>query len=215
MNQEINQKGGTSPELSVHLEEYKELRHEILQRVEFQQRFLNYSILSIGVVLGLISSGGAKCNAVAFWVVPGALLLFAFMFVLFSFWWSNQDVYLIWLVSYINTELRPKIENTIGGIKVLGWEDFLAEERSKMGYRFIFIPALGLEFPLIVTVVLLVIVAYLVCAHNSWIEPATILLCSFWGIVLLLWGLAVFIRAHINWRYVSFRTLHRSLSGLG
>lgn len=217
MDNETNQKGVIPLELSVHIEEYKELRREILQRVEFQQRFLNYTLLSIGLALGLISSGSAKCNEIAPWVVPWvvplALLLFAFMFVCFSFWWSNQDMYLIWAVMYINTELRPKIENTIGGRQVLGWEDFLAQERAKLGKRYLLIPSLGLEFPLIVAALL--IIGYWIYAHNSGIIPATMFLWLFWSFILVLWVIAVFIRVHTNLRYVNFRTLHRSLRGLG
>jgi hypothetical protein len=71
MDKETNLKDGIPLELSVHMEEYKERSREILQRVEFQQRFLNYTLLSIGLVVGLISSSSDKWNEVPPWVAPG------------------------------------------------------------------------------------------------------------------------------------------------
>jgi hypothetical protein len=109
---------------------------------------------------------------------------------------------IIWAGRYINTELRPKIQNVIGGGQVLGWEDFLAKERAKKGRRYLLIPGFGHEIPLIVAAVL--IGGYLAYADNFGITPVTIFLYFFSAVVVIPgWIVAVIIRIFTNLQYLN------------
>ncbi len=185
------------------MEEYKELRREILQRVEFQQRFLNYALLTVGLVFGLMSSTNADWNDVAPWV----LLLFASIFVLLSFWWSNEELQIIWLATYINRELVHKIRLAIGDVQVLRWEDFLAQQRRKKASRYFFVAPLGLEFPLVVAAVLLFVVFSLIYPDCAGVSK--LLWFLFW-VVVVLWFIAIFVRISTNLRYLSISPKQKS-----
>lgn len=150
-----------SQKLNVHLEEYKTLSTQILKRVEFQQKLLNYQLVAAGIVatIGVRFIGldaGVIINSVS---ARYFLLLSPLVFLFFSWSFSNHDIMIVSLARYINKELRKKIQCLLQGEEVFSFEEFLQQERQIRGEKFGILPVLGEEYllPLVVPGILLTI----------------------------------------------------------
>ncbi len=157
--------------LDIHLEEYRSSSNEILRRVEYQQKLLNYQLLAAGVVVGaairfaeLDSFSGANSIAVRYF-----LLLSPLVFLCFSWSFSNHDIMIQSVARYIYTVLKPKIEALVPGEKVLEWEEFLVRERRLKQKSFLLLLPGGEEYllPLILPLILLIIYIYFLLPGNS------------------------------------------------
>ncbi|OHB57079.1 MAG: hypothetical protein A2173_04090 [Planctomycetes bacterium RBG_13_44_8b] len=158
MANETNENNNSSiQELSVHMEEYKTLRDEILKRIEFQHNFLNYYLIALGIV----ASAGATI-AVTFnddnisKIMPWFLLGSPWVFFFFSWSFSNEDIMIVCSARYINQVLRPKITAILKGRKILEFEDFLYQERN-IRRNFLIVPIFVGEYILLPPIVLIVI----------------------------------------------------------
>jgi hypothetical protein len=147
-------------ELDVNLEEYRNLSDQILKRVDFQQRLLNYQILLVGIIItagvSLLSLDDTPSNAIS---VRYFLLLSPLPFYFLSWSFSNHDIMIVALARYINTDLRPRIKRLIGGKDVLRFEDFLQEERKQRSEEFGILPIIGEEYllPLVFPAILIML----------------------------------------------------------
>jgi hypothetical protein len=156
--------------LNVHLEEYKILSDQILKRVEFQQKLLNYQLVAAGIVasigvrfLGLDASKITNSISVRYF-----LLLSPLVFLFFSWSFSNHDIMIVSLARYINKKLRIKIQRLLEGEEVLMFEDFLQQERRIKVEKFGILPVLGGEYllPLVVPGILLTIYIVFFFVHD-------------------------------------------------
>ena len=147
-------------ELDVNLEEYRNLSDQILKRVDFQQRLLNYQILLVGIIItagvSLLSLDYTSSNTIS---VRYFLLLSPLPFYFLSWSFSNHDIMIVALARYINTDLRPRIKRLIGGKDVLRFEDFLQEERKQRSEEFGILPIIGEEYllPLVFPAILIML----------------------------------------------------------
>jgi hypothetical protein len=150
-------------ELSIHLEEYKNLSSQVSRRVDFQQSLLNYQILLIGIIV----TAGVSFLSLGYTLNSGVsvlyfLLLAPLPFYLLSWSFSTHDINIVRLARYLNRELRPRIKNLIGNRDVLLFEDFLCEERKRARRRFGIFPELSegrllpLLFPFIILFLLII-----------------------------------------------------------
>ena len=147
-------------ELDVHLEEYRNLSDEILNRVDFQQRLLNYQILLVGIIITAgVSFLRLDYTSSTTISVRYFLLLSPLPFYFLSWSFSNHDIMIVALARYINIDLRPRIKGLIGGKDVLRLEDFLREERKQRSKEFGILPTLGEEYllPLVFPAILIML----------------------------------------------------------
>jgi hypothetical protein len=145
-------------ELDVNLEEYRNLSDQILKRVDFQQKLLNYQILLVGIIItagvSLLSLDYTSSNTIS---VRYFLLLSPLPFYFLSWSFSNHDIMIVALARYVNIDLRPRIKRLIGGKDVLRIEDFLQKERKQRSEEFGILPTLGEEYllPLVFPAILI------------------------------------------------------------
>ena len=160
-DKKINQNDFHSQKLNVHLEEYKTLSDQILKRVEFQQKLLNYQLVAAGIVATIgIRFIGLDANVITNSMSARYFLLLSPMIFLFFSWsFSNHDIMIVSLARYINKELRIKIQALLQGEEVLMFEDFLQQERRIRAENFGLLPVLGEEYllPLVAPLILLII----------------------------------------------------------
>ena len=131
-----------------HLEEYRTLRTEILQRLEFQHRITNYAVaLFVGILTAIVSIiGSGIIDRNQYFII----LIIPLIFYFFAFAYREQDFMIIKMAEYINSKLKPKIENLLDvepGI-ILGWDKFLRHKtkwslfvifRGNIRYIFLFL----------------------------------------------------------------------------
>ncbi|MEA1995661.1 MAG: hypothetical protein U9N18_05895 [Campylobacterota bacterium] len=135
-------------ELNIHLEEYKTLSSQILKRVDFQQRLLNYQL----IVTGIIATVGIKLLTLDYTIPINAtlaqyfLLLSPMLFYFFSWSFSNHDTMIVSIARYINVDLRPRIKELVGGKDILRFENFLQNERMHRAKIFGILPVFGEEY---------------------------------------------------------------------
>lgn len=155
------------------MEEYKILSNQILQRVEFQQKLLNYQLLAAGLIatigIGLFIETessvtmSSKSNIVTSTMSARYFLLLSPMLFFFLSWsFSNHDIMIVSLARYINKDLRPRIRDITGDKDVLHFEDFLQNERRFRAEHFGRLPVLGEEYllPLVFPIILLGLYLY-------------------------------------------------------
>jgi hypothetical protein len=152
-------------ELSIHLEEYKNLSGQISKRVDYQQSLLNYQILLIGIIVtagvSFLRLGYTLDSSISVFYF---LLLAPLPFYFLSWSFSTHDINIVRLARYLNRVLRPRIKNLIGNRDILLFEDFLSEERKRMRKKFGILPKLGegrllpLLFPPIILILLYVLI---------------------------------------------------------
>lgn len=114
-------------QLKILVDEYKTLAQGIYQRVDLQQRLLNFHLIFLAVLAALIGRHPSYINT-----EDALLLLLIIPIILMFFVWghNNHDAMIIAYAEYINQKLRPKIENLLQGKKVLEFESFLQEYRE-------------------------------------------------------------------------------------
>jgi len=160
-NSNTNRDNLLGHKLNVHLEEYKILSDQILKRVEFQQKLLNYQLVAAGIVATIgVRFLGLDANLITDSMsVRYFLLLSPMVFLFFSWSFSNHDIMIVSLARYINKELRIKIQCLLQGEEVLMFEDFLQQERRIRAKKFGILPVLGEEYllPLVAPGILLTI----------------------------------------------------------
>ncbi|MCJ7496855.1 MAG: hypothetical protein MUO78_01790 [candidate division Zixibacteria bacterium] len=152
-------------ELSIHLEEYKNLSGQISKRVDYQQSLLNYQILLIGIIVtagvSFLRSGYTLDSSIS---VLYFLLLAPLPFYFLSWSFSTHDINIVRLARYLNRELRPRIKKLIGNTDILLFEEFICEERKRRLKKFGILPKLGegrwwlLLFPPIILILLYVLI---------------------------------------------------------
>jgi len=111
------------------IEEYKSLRSEIAQRVNYQTLIMAGELALISGTLGLVSQ--------SYSVDKLTFLLFApLIFIVISWLFLEQDVFIAQAASYLHQDLRPLIIRRIAQearppqaeISVMRWEAFRKEE---------------------------------------------------------------------------------------
>jgi hypothetical protein len=110
--------------IKTHLEEYKVLRNELLQRSEFQEKLAGYTFLLVG---GLLTFIGMKDKLSNFDI----LILFTPLFFYALGWiYAINDYNIIRIAKYINTDLKKKLQTLLNDTTVLGWENYHIRERE-------------------------------------------------------------------------------------
>lgn len=199
----MNEKGTPShlrQRLDIHLEDYRTSCNEILTRVEYQQKLLNYQLLAAGVVVGacirFAESGSSTADSLA---VRYFLLLSPLVFISFSWSFSNHDMMIQSRARYVQSILKPKIQTLVPAEKVLEWEEFLFRDRElKTRSLLILLPG-GEEYllPLMLPLILISIYFCLAFLGNS--EPIQIaegsnaVANALWIFQYILFGLDIFV----------------------
>ncbi|MCF8042783.1 MAG: hypothetical protein K9L20_11820 [Desulfarculaceae bacterium] len=147
--------------IEVLLEEYRTLSAEILKRVEFQQRLMNYELITAGAILSILIQialsselSGKVLSAVKYFMV-----LAPYIFLFFSWSFSRHDLMIIELAKYKELVIKPAIRRLVGSAEVLAYEEYLSifrQERHKK-YGVLVKIEQGSVLPLLVGIVLIVV----------------------------------------------------------
>ena len=149
------------------VDEYKVLTQGIAQRVDLQQKLLNFHLIFLavtGALLGKKPSFLFTADALPFLLIMPLVLMF--------FVWShtNHDTMIIAYAEYINQQLRPKIESLLQGEKVLQFEKFLKEYRKE---RYSFLTILGGEYILAILIAIIIMMFSCALVYKKW--PVTLI----------------------------------------
>ena len=98
------------------LAEYNTLRSEILQRSEFQNRFVQIHIVALTSIIGFTFYQGLKL-----W----ALFLIPIESSLFGLWYLDQNIMCIKIGEYIQTSIEPRVSTLLNEINIMNWESYL------------------------------------------------------------------------------------------
>jgi len=113
------------------LKEFDRVVWEIHNRVEYRQRLINLQLLFIGALTAAYATTltktdptGATLSALLWHTVP----FLAIIFTVFLKEISHQNYYRFTAASYINTFLRPKLQEMVGESGLIEWECHLRTE---------------------------------------------------------------------------------------
>jgi len=119
-------------EFDVALEEFKELRSEILARLSSEKQILNFSVGLIAATIAVVKfQGQLDTLQIPFANSKILTLVLSILFAAIGLMYIEEDIYMSMLGKYINTKLRPQLEKIIVQITgeqtaVLMWEEFKA-----------------------------------------------------------------------------------------
>jgi len=111
--------------VEVHIEEYKSLRDDILKRTEFQERIINYNIIIIGAFFAFLGSHETP-KQYNFLILITPLIFYAL-----GWLYAINDNSTVQAAKYINKYLRPKLIKLLDDPSLLGYENYLYEDRTK------------------------------------------------------------------------------------
>ncbi|MCB2187354.1 MAG: hypothetical protein KQJ78_13105 [Deltaproteobacteria bacterium] len=127
----MNEKFYKKLQLQTLLEEYRVLSDEIIKRVEFQQRVLNYELIAAGAILSvLVQIALAKGLSIkAYEAIKFFLVISPYVFLFFSWTISRHDVMIISIASYKEHFLKPLIRSITKCPSLFSYEEFMQNIR--------------------------------------------------------------------------------------
>lgn len=143
-------------------DEYKVLAQGIAQRIDLQQKLLNFHLIFLAVTGALVGKNPSfifEADALPFLVIIPLILMF------FVWAHTNHDAMIIAYAEFINKQLRPKIEGLLQGEKVLEFEKFLKEYRRK---RYSILIILGGEYNLAILIAIASLVFSSILTYLKW-----------------------------------------------
>ena len=122
----------SSSQLQIHLEEYKSLRSEIEARLGYQHSLLNWALVFLVAIIGIIFSYPTILNTLAGMNLQWVFLFIPLIFLFIAFAYQEQYYMIADLGRYLNVKLRPKVCLLLGITEeeVFAWEDYLGELRQ-------------------------------------------------------------------------------------
>jgi len=180
-DKELNEEKEFRKEIfEIYLEEYKTLRNEILSRIDFRQRVINYQLIFTGIIstlfLNYLKLDNLSDNNPDVTFVKLFLLLSPIFYYAFSWSFASHDIIIATLAKYINKELRPRIIKLCKISKnqnILGWDDYLNNDRERTFSSLGVLAYVACEalLPLILPVIslLIYILNFLKIDYNSFI----------------------------------------------
>ena len=110
------------------LEEYRALRREIVQRLNYQQRITNYQLVALGVLTTL---GAAVFQSTSTEAPRFYLLLSPLVFLLMSWTFSNHDFMIATMRAYIRGPLHRRLSALVEDFGAFEYEEFLTDRRKE------------------------------------------------------------------------------------
>jgi hypothetical protein len=155
----------TKEYLKVLLEHYKTLSQGIYQRIDLQQKLLNFHLIFLGIVAAVVAKDPsmlAGLDAIPFLLVVPLVLMF------FVWGHSNHDMMILAYAAYLYHIVRPAIDEAVNR-QLPSFEDFL---RSYRRHQYSLLSILGGEYNLAI----LMCVASLSLAGFLTVNAATVIL---------------------------------------
>lgn len=148
--------------LKIFGDEYKTLVKGISQRVDFQQKLLNFHLIFLAITATLIGKNPSfifSVDALPFLLIIPIILMF--------FVWShtNHDAMIIAYAEFINGELKPKIEKLLQGEKVFEFEQFLKKYRRN---RYSILTILGGEYNLAILIAVISLIWSIILLYKNY-----------------------------------------------
>lgn len=119
--------------LNVYLKEYEATRSEINLRLKEKDTIVRYTVLLVSAIIFGLWREHDNLNQIFLMVV--LLLIIPFISILLTFVSNWHDEMIVALASYIEQELKPKINNLFGTTNLLGWDSFLQKFREQFGWK--------------------------------------------------------------------------------
>jgi hypothetical protein len=166
--------------LNVYLKEYEAIRNEINLRLKEKDTIVRYTVLLVSaIVVGLWK---APDNFNQTFLMLALLLIIPFISILLTFVHNWHDEMIIVLGSYIEKEIRPRINILLEKEDLLKWDTFLQEFRNKNEWK---INSLVKRLIFIAPIPISMIGYFLITArlNEKWIEIIMVTM----DLLLLLW----------------------------
>src|SRR5215208_5175457 len=137
------------PSKDIHLEEFRVLRAEILQRIQLQHNIVTFSLTLLA--LSLTTLGSLISLKIVDEQEYFVLLIIPFAFYAFPLAFREQDFMISTAAKYINTDLRKRLADSVKveESKILAWDAYLWDPvrwtgwdliRANSRYAFLFLP---------------------------------------------------------------------------
>lgn len=123
---EMTEKDRIQMELSIHLEEYKAMRAEILEHLKFQANSITFGtsvLAAAAAALGTIYTRNPSDRPLMLFLIASLPIL---TFVI-GMWMVHKDTLASQIALYISSRLRKRIESLVSATDLLGWERFRTE----------------------------------------------------------------------------------------
>jgi hypothetical protein len=169
--------------LNVYIKEYETIRNEILLRLKEKNTMVRYMILLVSAVIAGIWQ--AQGNADPTFLMIVLLFIIPIISILLSFIYNWHDEMIVVLGSYVQKEIRSRINNICNQKDLLGWDKFLVEFRNRFGWK---TNAIIMRLIFIAPIPVSVIGYFMIKTgyQKSWVDIALIgidFLCLAWIIV--------------------------------
>jgi hypothetical protein len=114
---------------NVLIEEYKRINDEILKRIDYLDKNVNYQFILIGIVCTAITAVQSKSDPDrALNQTKYILLVAPIIFSLLGFYYSINNMYTFKIAQYIIMHIRPKLNELLGVNFTLGYDSYIQSE---------------------------------------------------------------------------------------
>lgn len=119
--------------LNVYLKEYEAIRGEILLRLKEKNTIVRYMILLISAIIAGLWKVQSNVDQTFFMIV--LLFIIPIISTLLSFIHNWHDGMIAALGSYVQNEIRPKINSIFDKTDLFRWDEFLLGFRKTFGWK--------------------------------------------------------------------------------
>ena len=118
--------------VTVLTEEYKRINDEILKRIDYLDKNINYQFVLLGIVataIGAVWHNHDLANPLE--QTKYILLISPIIFNLLGFYYSINNMYTFKISQYITNYIKPKLDELLGTNFILGYDHYIQSEVFK------------------------------------------------------------------------------------
>lgn len=115
--------GAKKIECDVLLSEYKRLNDEIMKRIDFYDKNINYQFILLGIVVSVISAMTKKEGSIV--PIQYILLTAPLVFYFLSFYNAINNMYTFKIAHYISDHIRPRLSELLGTDHILNYDNYI------------------------------------------------------------------------------------------
>lgn len=154
------------------MEEYKRINEEILKRIDYCDKNINYQFILLGIVAsGITAVLNTKNPNNSITQVEYILLISPIIFNLLGFYYSINNMYTFKISQYITGHIKPRLEKLLNTDFVLGFDQYIQSKvfkKAKKSKKFITL--IVLQWTLSIPSILLIAFVILKLAGPSGIK---------------------------------------------
>jgi uncharacterized membrane protein YvlD (DUF360 family) len=151
------------------IEEYKRLNDEILKRIDFFDKNINYQFILLGIVVSAISAILTKGNDILkpiHYILLTAPLVFYFL----SFYNSINNMYTFKIAHYISDNIRTRLSQLLETDQILNYDNYIQQkifQTAKKKNRLV--TFIVLQWTLLIPVSLIIGYLFLINAETKYL----------------------------------------------